>query len=215
MIEKREYNNLNVFVNNSRGTVGNGAYGSGLIEGKLFSGSITIPKQLDDGIPIASLAESAFNSCKYIKTVIIEARITSIPKLCFGGCFGLEYINIPSSVSFIDSHSFSMYLKDSQSTLIIDFEPSKNLKSVGMCAFEWHNKTTVFLRQSNMPRTDTNIFGKAVNCVIYGPREGIKFGPYTTKYSPLCVTHKMGTCKHRYTLNKLCSFILPLLYYKN
>ena len=214
MVTKREYNHLNIFISNGLGTVGNGTFGSGLIEGKDFSGSIKIPKKLDDGTPISAIYKWAFKHCIHLKSVIIEARITVIPQDGFYGCYALEYINIPSSVHTIDICAFSMYPYYSNVTLVVDFEPSNKLKNVNFGAFEWNINTTIFFRQTFMPSFHSDAFKSSSKCNVYGPKEGMNFGVFTTQYAKGCDVRKQKSCVQKKRTSMFYMNTVLLLYYK-
>ena len=213
MTTKREYNHLNIFISNGLGTVGNGTFGSGLVEGNKFSGSIKIPKKLEDGTPIRAISKYAFKHCIHLKKVIIEARITIIPQDAFYACYGLEYISIPSTVEILDNCAFSMYPYYSNVSLVVDFEPSNKLKTVNFGVFEWYINTVIFFRQNFMPSFDEKTFGSSSNCTIYAPKEGMNFSIYKTRYVSGCNIITQKTCAQNKRTSTFFLYVL-LLYYK-
>ena len=191
MTEKIEYDNFNIYVSDGQGTVGNGKYGSGLIKGSSFSGSIIIPKKINNSIFITEMSDNAFRGCTNLKSVRINARLTRISKCCFNECYGLEYVSVPSSVSVIDVCAFSMYPGYSKVKLVIDFELSTKLVNVEYGGFEFQIGSIIYFRQIKTPTFHSTAFLKSQNCTVYAPVDGMNFGGVITRFSPYCLEQKI------------------------
>ena len=67
---------------------------------------VTIPEKAY-GVPVTSIAKSAFADCNLIKVLVIPDGITAIRSNTFSNCTQLAEITIPDSVTSIDASAFS------------------------------------------------------------------------------------------------------------
>ena len=93
-------NYVRYFLSGSFYTVGNNETSSadGITDAS-YTGEITIEDKIN-GKEVLEISQRAFESCK-IKKVTIYAKIRKINLWAFCYCSKLEYINIPSSVTYI------------------------------------------------------------------------------------------------------------------
>ena len=91
---------VNYYQNSDFYTVGNNetSVADG-IEDKSYSGEIIIEEKIK-GKTIIEISQYAFKDCLITK-VTIYAKLRSINYYAFYGCEKLEYINIPSTVTFL------------------------------------------------------------------------------------------------------------------
>ena len=68
-------------------------------------GTVIIPSTTN-GLPVTSIADSAFMSCSNLTSVIISTTVTFIGSSVFVGCSGLTKVTIPDSVIFIGNEVF-------------------------------------------------------------------------------------------------------------
>ena len=121
--------NVKYFLINDFYIVGNNSsVGSGLISSS-FSGEIVIQEKVNDK-SVLEIGTYAFYQCYNITKITIKARIRSINRLCICFSVKLEYINIPSSVTFTgyaaiflgssneDTQNFPIFIRSS--SLFID-----------------------------------------------------------------------------------------------
>ena len=111
-------------VGDGKTTEGNG------ITDKSYSGTITIPSNID-GIEIKEIGQYSFFRCQYITKVFIRAKITKINDCAFLHCSRLEYINIPSTVTFIGNAAFCLNNGDGKSPelpMTVEFNPGRKKK---------------------------------------------------------------------------------------
>ena len=94
-------NNINYFLKDGFLTVGdNSTEKADGITDASYSGEVVIEEKIR-GKEVLGIAQCAFDGCLYITSVIIYAKLRSINKWAFRNCKNIEYINIPSSVTFI------------------------------------------------------------------------------------------------------------------
>ncbi|MCM1509050.1 MAG: leucine-rich repeat domain-containing protein, partial [Ruminococcus flavefaciens] len=67
---------------------------------------LEIPSKID-GKSVAVIANSSFEGCEYLKSVIIPETVFSIEDYAFRYCISLESVVIPNSVSLIGNYAFS------------------------------------------------------------------------------------------------------------
>ena len=109
-----------------------------------YTGIIVIPKTYK-GYPVKEVGHYAFYSCLGITNVIIEAELTAIHRYGFGNCPGIRTINIPKTVTFLDSFSIFSYdyrNHDNHSSgpttygyIFISIEEGSQLDFIGQSAF--------------------------------------------------------------------------------
>ena len=66
---------------------------------------VTVPATID-GKKVTELGDSLFSYNGYIKTVNIQAAITTLPKHTFSNCKKLEKVTLPSTLKTIDEYAF-------------------------------------------------------------------------------------------------------------
>jgi hypothetical protein len=103
-------------------------YGNGITQSS-YSGEIVI-KEFINGKEVIEIGQYAFTSCQ-IKNVTIYAKIRSINTWAFTYCTKLEYLNIPSTVTFIAQSA--LYLGNGSSItldfgVIIEFDRGRTQK---------------------------------------------------------------------------------------
>ena len=133
-----------------------------------YSGEIEIKEKIN-GIKVLEIAQYAFTSCINIKKVYIYAKLRSINKRAFCYCTGLEYLNIPDTVTNIGEAT--LYFGDPHgvlidSSIIVEFNPRKRR---GFFIDEncFSCRTTVYIiYQSNVKPSYFNINNNAFNHVI-------------------------------------------------
>ena len=69
------------------------------------SESVIIPEIYDD-LPVVSIGDRAFDGCWGLESITIPDSVTSIGDSAFDGCSGLESITIPDSVTSIGDRAF-------------------------------------------------------------------------------------------------------------
>lgn len=68
-------------------------------------GELVIPEQIQ-GLPVTSIRDSAFSTCRRLTSITIPGSVTSIGDLAFSNCIGLSSITIPDSVTSIGDTAF-------------------------------------------------------------------------------------------------------------
>ena len=98
-----EFNNLRYCLISGYVCVGNDTttYQNAIVDTKLITEDLIIPAFIG-AKKINYIGKCAFQGCRIIKRVNIEARIDTIKYAAFEYCTSLESINIPSSVKVID-----------------------------------------------------------------------------------------------------------------
>ena len=91
-------------------------------------GTVVIPN-LINGLPVTGIGSGAFQSCKTLRTVIIQSGITSIGERAFYSSCNMTSVTIPDSVISIGNYAF----KDCNSLMTLTI-PSK-VTSIGTEAF--------------------------------------------------------------------------------
>ena len=74
--------------------------------GTAFDSEIVIPSEYK-GLPVKTIADSAFSGCDFITTVYIPDSVTSIGNNAFYNCYSLTEIAIPDSVIYIGDNAFN------------------------------------------------------------------------------------------------------------
>lgn len=92
------------------------------------SETVVIPRTIN-GRRVSYIGNSAFKSCKNMKSVVIPNTVTSIGKWAFAGCGSLESVTFPTSLSSIEAYAFV------NCTSLREVRFSGELCSVGECAF--------------------------------------------------------------------------------
>ena len=69
-------------------------------------GELVIPEQIQ-GLPVTSIRDSAFSTCKRLTSITIPGSVTSIGNKAFDRCFSLTSLTIPDSVTSIGDLAFS------------------------------------------------------------------------------------------------------------
>ena len=69
------------------------------------TGDLIIPS-LIDGLPVTSIAASAFSGYIGLTTVTLPSSLTSIGNQTFWGCTGLKSVTLPNSVTKIGIYAF-------------------------------------------------------------------------------------------------------------
>lgn len=67
--------------------------------------SAVIPSEIG-GVAVKAIGDSAFDSCRKLKSVMISYGIASIGENAFCGCSSLTDVLLPNSVTFLDSFAF-------------------------------------------------------------------------------------------------------------
>ena len=69
-------------------------------------GELVIPEQIQ-GLPVTSIRDSAFSTCRRLTSITIPGSVTSIWNKAFDRCFSLTSLTIPDSVTSIGDLAFS------------------------------------------------------------------------------------------------------------
>ncbi len=73
--------------------------------GTCTDSEIIIPSIYQD-LPVTKIADSAFEKCKTLKSIVIPNSVTHIGKFAFWQCSSLEKVIIPESVTTVDKYAF-------------------------------------------------------------------------------------------------------------
>lgn len=73
-------------------------------------GALTIPAAIT-GLPVTTIAASAFARNSSLNSVTIANGITTIGDWAFGWCMALSTVSVPRSATSISKHAFSWCLK--------------------------------------------------------------------------------------------------------
>ena len=125
-------------------------------------GTLRIPKYVQ-GNAITQIGYFAFFQCSLITSVIIEAKIDVINTRAFSQASNVKYFYVPSSVQYIYSYVFDIYVINTQAqtqglTTIV-FEPNTHLKYAGQNSFAWREYIYVFVGNTIEPeRSDEAIY---------------------------------------------------------
>ena len=68
-------------------------------------GELVIPEQIQ-GLPVTSIRDSAFATCRRLTSITIPGSVTSIGIKAFDRCFSLTSLTIPDSVTSIGDEAF-------------------------------------------------------------------------------------------------------------
>ncbi len=74
--------------------------------GSVTSPNVVVPAE-HNGLPVSTIGERAFVSCKDIETVVISEGITSIEKEAFMNCANVKSVALPSTLTEIGESVFS------------------------------------------------------------------------------------------------------------
>ena len=114
-------NHVRYFLSGNFYTVGNNeTENSDGITDTSYSGEIIIEDEIN-GKEVLEISQYSFRSCKITK-VIIYAKLRSINLRAFCYCSKLEYINIPSTVTFLGDGALFLCEKFSQISLLSEFK---------------------------------------------------------------------------------------------
>lgn len=69
------------------------------------TGSLDIPSTYN-GLPITTIADSAFSQCKYLTNITLPNNITTIGTMSFFDCWGLTSITLPDTLVSIEYGAF-------------------------------------------------------------------------------------------------------------
>ena len=138
-----------------------------------YSGEITILEHVH-GKPVTEVCQFAFRECHYITKIFIYAKITKIKEKAFSHCINLEYINIPSSVTFIGLHG--LYFGTGYSVvakpITVEFNKGRTKKLyIDGGSFNFRNNISIIYPYSRSP---TFVLGETFfnteNVVICSPK---------------------------------------------
>lgn len=68
--------------------------------------SLVLPSQIQ-GMPVTTIAASAFKECTSLTNIVLPKNLTTIGDSAFSGCTGLTSIELPTSVDSIGRYAFS------------------------------------------------------------------------------------------------------------
>lgn len=71
----------------------------------LYEGSVNIPSTIED-LPVTKIADSAFQYCDKIVSVMMPSTVTYIGDYAFCDCASLSSINLPSGLISLGTHAF-------------------------------------------------------------------------------------------------------------
>ena len=125
-----------------------------------FSGTaiekINIPKSLKKAHVsfdnVESCSDGPFENCENLKDITFEEGITKIPQCLFAGCTGVEQIQIPQTIIFIERGSFSG-CKNLQKINMPD-----SIKQVAEYAFQGCKKLEKVHISSNVNKIENRVF---------------------------------------------------------
>jgi hypothetical protein len=106
-------------VGDNTTTAGNG------VSSTSVSGEIVIQEKVN-GLSVLEIGQYSFRYCSNINKITINAKIRSINTYCFSRCLSLQYLNIPSTLTFIGYCSIFLgnSNEDTQNLpMFIEFEP--------------------------------------------------------------------------------------------
>ena len=128
----------------------NGAFSGTAIE------KINIPKSLKKAHVsfdnVESCSDGPFENCENLKDITFEEGITKIPQCLFAGCTGVEQIQIPQTIIFIERGSFSG-CKNLQKINMPD-----SIKQVAEYAFQGCKKLEKVHISSNVNKIENRVF---------------------------------------------------------
>ena len=114
-------------------------------------------------------------------TVKYQFKGTSIAQLVFDGCTSLTSVNIPNSVTTIDSNAFR------GCTGLTSVSIGNSVTSIDYNAFESCSSLTSIIINATTPPTlgGTSVFNNTNNCPIYVPAESVDSYKQATNWSEL------------------------------
>lgn len=107
------------------------------IKGNMFAYSGV--KNISFGISVAQIMENAFESCHYLKTIVIPDSITFIGAGAFKNCARLESVTLPKKLRVLEEKIFSGCISLSDITL------PNGLIKICNYAFQWCEKLDSFV----------------------------------------------------------------------
>ena len=122
--------------------------------GTAFDSEIVIPSEYK-GLPVKTIADSAFSGCDFITTVYIPDSITSIGNYAFYSCYSLTKIALPDNVTYIGDNAFNGC--DSLRGITIP----DSVKKIGIGAFNNCKKL------QNITVSENNIVYASVGGILY------------------------------------------------
>lgn len=73
---------------------------------QLATGSVVVPAEIE-GSPVTRIGESAFNRCERISRIQLPASVTVVESRAFQWCSRVQSIDLPSSLRYIGASAFS------------------------------------------------------------------------------------------------------------
>ena len=159
---------------------------------------IIIP-QLIDGHPIHYIGKRSFNFNRKLRSVKILARIEAIHFGAFANCNELEYINIPSTLTYLYDSSIQCFNhgKPSLGLLTVAFEIDSHIQYIGRQLFSYKQYTHIYICQNMNPIYGEYLFHDTI-ATVYSTSSFL-FGNIQTTLT-YCCSPKVK-CTHRYLIN--------------
>ena len=147
---------------------------------------IHIPLEIN-GTEIKELGQFAFNGCKSLISVLIEARITQIGMFCFAECCKLERITIPNTCLYIMGWGIQTHNSEftneanKYKKLEVFFEPNSQISNLGTSNLNFKEYIHIYFSEPVYPTVGEELFVQS-NVSIMSPIPfkiaGISSHPY-------------------------------------
>lgn len=174
-----------------------------------ISGKVVIDLKYGNNY-VNEIGKAAFFGCALITEVVIKARITKINERAFSDCSGLLRINIPSTVTFIDTYGIHFYIEQtsmSKGAATVMFEDRTNAITIKEKAIGQRETIKVFLPNKIDASCVTNSLYEYKTFVVYS-KYSFTFCGIQTLVEPKLFEKKMSCICRRNSFLFSCFSVL-------